>query len=66
MKNGAIAVVGAAAGALAPVSAILTAHDGVLVVLSRYSETISSTAILGLFMGVALMAVAIPAVVSAR
>lgn len=66
MKNGAIAVASAAAGALAPVSAILTAHDGVLVVLSRYSETISSMAILGLFAGVVLMAVAIPALVSVR
>ena len=53
-------------GAMTAFIDTLAANETVSVVLSRYGETISSTAILGLFAGVALMATAIPRVVSAR
>ena len=53
-------------GAMAALVDALAANETVSVVLSRHSETISSTAILGLFTGVALMAIAIPRVVSGR
>jgi hypothetical protein len=55
-----------AMGALDPAIATLAAEDAVLAVLSRHAETISSTAFLGLFAGVALVATAIPRVVAGR
>lgn len=53
-------------GAMAALIDALAANETVSAVLSRHSETISSTALLGLFTGVALMAIAIPRVASGR
>lgn len=52
--------------AVAPSIATLEAQEAVLAVLSSNAETISSMAFLGLFTGVAMMAVAIPRVVAGR
>jgi len=51
---------------LTPSIATLAAEHLVSLVLPGYAEMISSVAILGLFAGVALMAIAIPRVVSGR
>lgn len=53
-------------GAMAALIDTLAANETVSAVLSRHSETISSAAILGLLTGIALVASAIPAVVSGR
>lgn len=53
-------------GAMAAFIDTLAANETVSAVLPRYSETISSAAILGLLTGVALVAIAIPRVVSGR
>ena len=57
---------GAGVGMLTPSIATLAAEHLVSLVLPGYAEMISSVAILGLFAGVALMAIAIPRVVSGR
>lgn len=55
---------GMGVGALVPSIGALAAEPVTSVLVSRYSEMISSVAILGLFAGVALIAVALPHVVA--
>ena len=60
----ALVLFGVGAGLLAPSIATLAGSRVVSLVLSRYAETISSMAILGMLAGVVLMAAAIPSVVA--